>query len=80
MNKPQKSYAAQPCAWCLGTGERGISAGYVISCLVCGGKGHLMIPQPAEQCRQCEGSGKRNIANSCLTCAGTGWSRVFRQG
>jgi predicted nucleic acid-binding Zn ribbon protein len=53
--------------------------GYVISCLVCGGKGNVLIAQPAGQCLQCGGSGRRNVTSPCLTCAGTGWGRVFSQ-
>ncbi|MGB7923917.1 MAG: hypothetical protein WCF57_11790 [Pyrinomonadaceae bacterium] len=72
----QRSYAPQTCAWCAGTGQGAISAGYVASCLVCGGKGHLSMLQPSEQCQQCAGSGKRSITNPCLVCAGTGWARA----
>ncbi|HVF48998.1 MAG TPA: hypothetical protein VNA19_02855 [Pyrinomonadaceae bacterium] len=70
---------AHTCAWCAGTGKHAVSKGYVISCLVCGGKGHVSMSQPAERCHQCEGSGKRSVANPCFNCAGTGWSRVFHQ-
>jgi DnaJ-class molecular chaperone len=69
----------ETCAWCAGTGKRAISSGYVVSCLVCGGKGHVMVNQPAGQCQQCAGSGRRNAASPCLYCAGTGWARVFGQ-
>ena len=80
MSQPQRSFAPQTCAWCSGSGKWSISAGYVISCLVCGGKGHVLVTEPAGQCHQCAGTGKRNIANPCLTCAGTGWARVLGQG
>ena len=80
MIQQQKVYAPGTCAWCAGTGQRPVSAGRVISCLVCGGKGHVSVTQPAEQCHQCGGSGKRNVANSCLTCAGTGWAHVAGHG
>jgi DnaJ-class molecular chaperone len=80
MNRIQRSYAQETCAWCTGTGKWAISAGYVISCLVCGGKGHISVVQPAGKCQQCQGSGRRSIASPCLTCAGTGWARVFSQG
>jgi len=69
-----RSRTSETCAWCAGTWA--ISAGYVISCLVCGGKGRVSVIQPAEPCHQCLGSGKRNVANPCLTCAGTGWANV----
>jgi DnaJ-class molecular chaperone len=79
MNRIEKTYAPETCAWCTGTGMRAVSVGYVISCLVCGGKGQVSVIQPAGRCQQCEGSGHRNIASQCLHCAGTGWVRVFSQ-
>ncbi len=79
MSLPQVSRAPQTCAWCGGTGRWAVSAGYVISCMVCGGKGKILAAQPASRCRQCGGSGRRNVSAPCLTCAGTGWARVFGQ-
>jgi DnaJ-class molecular chaperone len=80
MSQPQRSHGPETCAWCAGTGTRAVSLGHIISCLVCGGKGKVSVAQPAGPCRQCGGSGRRNVTNSCLTCVGTGWSRVFAQG
>ncbi len=77
--QPQRSYASKTCAWCSGTGNRDFSGGHVISCLVCGGKGHISVIEPAEECQQCAGSGKRNATNPCMACAGTGWTRFSRQ-
>lgn len=77
MSFPQRTYTHETCAWCTGEGKWAISVGYVISCLVCGGKGKVSVVQPAAPCRQCAGSGRRNMAHACLTCAGTGWTRVF---
>jgi DnaJ-class molecular chaperone len=71
----QKSYDARTCAWCEGKGDRPMSAGRVVSCMVCGGKGHVSIRNPTEQCPQCNGTGKRNIISACLACGGAGWSR-----
>jgi DnaJ-class molecular chaperone len=79
MSQQQKSQAPERCAWCAGTGKWAISMGHVISCLVCGGKGNILVAQPAGYCQQCEGSGRRGVANPCLTCAGTGWARVLGQ-
>ena len=56
-----------------------MSAGHVISCLVCGGKGTVSVAQPAGPCRQCEGGGRRGVTGSCLACMGTGWACVFAQ-
>ena len=53
--------------------------GYIISCVVCGGKGKVSTDRPLEPCHQCEGSGRRNVTAPCFTCAGTGWARVFNQ-
>jgi DnaJ-class molecular chaperone len=80
MSRPQKIHVPETCAWCKGTGQSAVSVGYVVSCLVCGGKGKVSIAQPAGPCRQCEGSGRRNVVSTCLVCAGTGWARVFAQG
>jgi DnaJ-class molecular chaperone len=70
----KKSYAPERCAWCEGTGRSATSASRVISCLVCGGKGKISVTQPAEQCRKCDGAGRRSATLFCLTCVGTGWS------
>ncbi|HEX8142607.1 MAG TPA: hypothetical protein VF553_08425 [Pyrinomonadaceae bacterium] len=76
----QKNVAPGTCAWCAGSGQRAISAGYVVSCMVCGGKGNVLVAHPAGECQQCGGSGRRNTTGACLTCAGTGWSRVVGKG
>jgi DnaJ-class molecular chaperone len=80
MSGQQVSRAPETCARCAGTGRWAVSAAYVISCLVCGGKGKVMTAQPAAPCRDCAGSGRRGATAMCLTCAGTGWGRVFDQG
>ncbi|HEX8709331.1 MAG TPA: hypothetical protein VF723_13890 [Pyrinomonadaceae bacterium] len=79
MSQLQRSLAEVTCAWCAGTGTGANSIGYTISCMVCGGKGHLSVAQPAQACQQCEGSGKRNAVSPCLACAGTGWARILSQ-
>ncbi|MGC2238900.1 MAG: hypothetical protein WA584_22280 [Pyrinomonadaceae bacterium] len=72
-----KSYAPGKCAWCEGTGTRDVAPGMPASCIVCGGKGHTSVAQPATECRQCEGNGRRvNNTRACLTCAGTGWEHI----
>ncbi|HEV2914624.1 MAG TPA: hypothetical protein VGX92_15195 [Pyrinomonadaceae bacterium] len=77
MSQTQRNTAPETCAWCIGTGKRAISAGYTVSCMVCGGKGNILVAHPAGQCQQCGGTGRRNLTSPCLTCAGTGWRRVF---
>ena len=76
-----RSYSSETCAWCAGTGKRAVSVGYVASCLVCGGKGKVIVAQPSGPCRQCEGRGRRSLTAPCLACAGTGWAAgVFQKG
>ncbi|MBD0372866.1 MAG: transcriptional regulator [Pyrinomonadaceae bacterium] len=79
MSATASNSSPETCAWCAGTGRRAVSLGYVASCLVCGGKGHVTVKQPAGQCQQCGGSGHRNAASPCLYCAGTGWALAFGQ-
>jgi DnaJ-class molecular chaperone len=79
MSQQKRSYAPATCAWCTGTGKRAVSVGYVASCLVCGGKGTVLVVQPSGPCRQCDGGGRRNVTAACLTCAGTGWAHAFGQ-
>jgi DnaJ-class molecular chaperone len=76
MSQPAKSYAPGKCAWCSGTGKSNVAPGMPVSCVVCGGKGHTSIAQPAAQCRECEGSGRRINKRACFTCAGTGWEHI----
>ena len=77
MSRQRQSYAPETCGSCAGTGKWAVSVAYVVSCLVCGGKGEVSVAQPSATCRQCEGSGRRNPTAPCLSCAGTGWERVF---
>ena len=79
MTQPQSKSAPGTCAWCTGSGKWAVSAGYVVSCMVCGGKGSVLVSHPAGQCQQCNGSGRRNATSPCLTCAGTGWGRIVGQ-
>jgi len=78
-NQRESMGSRQKCAWCAGRGQWAVAVGYVISCPVCGGKGQVLVTQPAGTCRQCQGSGRRDATGPCLTCAGTGWARVFGQ-
>jgi DnaJ-class molecular chaperone len=76
MNRLQKTYKLENCAWCKAGGRWNLAPGHVISCVVCGGKGQVSVAQPSGKCRQCAGSGKRNPASPCLQCAGTGWEHI----
>jgi DnaJ-class molecular chaperone len=79
MSGPQRSHTPETCAWCAGTGTRAVSLGYIISCLVCGGKGTVSVAQPSGPCPPCGGRGRRGVTNKCLSCEGTGWARMFAQ-
>lgn len=79
MSRQRQSYAPETCGSCAGTGKWAVSVAYVVSCLVCGGKGKVSMAQPSAPCRQCEGSGRRSPISACVSCAGTGWERVFAQ-
>ncbi len=64
------------CAWCKGTGIDGVGDS---PCDVCGGDGHLTVPEPATPCGRCKGRGK--IYNEileedgkCSGCDGSGWA------
>ena len=48
-------------------------------CLVCGGKAFVLVLQPAQKCRQCEGTG-RLLQVHCQYCKGTGWMFVRNEG
>lgn len=80
LKQATKTYAPAKCAWCSGTGKWNVIAGKPTSCIVCGGKGHVSIAQPAGYCQQCQGSGRRGNVNPCFNCAGTGWEHVSGQG
>ena len=70
----------ETCAWCAGTGESTASGGFIITCLVCGGKGNIRVNLPVETCPDCSGKGRRNATAPCLSCSGTGWSQAYVKG
>lgn len=74
-NKP----APVKCAWCGGTGKWNIAPGNNASCVVCGGKGTVLVSGQPRICWQCRGNGQTDGVNPCLTCAGTGWEMVLGQ-
>ncbi|HEX8568094.1 MAG TPA: hypothetical protein VGB02_10985 [Pyrinomonadaceae bacterium] len=80
MYEQEISRETQKCAWCGGTGNKALSASYVVSCVVCAGKGCFTTLEPAARCHQCLGTGRRNQFDSCPTCIGRGWIIVFGQG
>ena len=74
--KEVKTHAPSKCAWCAGSGTLVQSPGAFVSCIVCGGKGHVSIKLPGDKCRACDGSGKRGSVGKCFTCAGSGWEHI----
>lgn len=71
------SYAPEDCAWCRGAlrtpdGRR---------CPVCGGRGGLLVAQPALSCAGCRGCGREGRVSDgppCNRCGGAGWEGVYR--
>jgi hypothetical protein len=64
------------CAWCGGSGTDGPGGS---PCGVCGGDGHINVPEPPTRCGRCNGTGRvRNDVteevSSCSGCGGSGWS------
>ena len=55
------------CAQCAG---KGIVFGK--QCNVCGGDGHLSVPDPPTKCGQCNGKGIV-YGKACEGCHGSGW-------
>lgn len=94
MDSPADNYWPEPCAACSGTGKYQINleplsakprlsvaqqiADRSPNCVVCGGRAFVLVLQPAQKCRQCEGTG-RSLAMRCLHCKGTGWMFVQKE-
>ncbi len=64
------------CAWCKGTGSDGPGGS---PCDICGGDGHVQVPDPPTPCARCKGAGRMKNelteqVSTCVGCKGTGWS------
>lgn len=64
------------CAYCSGTGTDGPGGS---PCDICGGDGHVQVPDPPTACARCKGTGrmKNEITEQesrCAGCKGTGWA------
>lgn len=79
MIQKERIYAPAKCAWCAGSRESMAAPGRSVSCMVCGGKGHVKIEVPAEACPDCEGTGKGRGIHTCHSCAGTGWQHYLKK-
>jgi len=80
MTQPVISYGPETCAWCSGTGTDRGSRGYHM-CPVCGGKGSVLVAQPAKKCGWCSGTGTDRGSRGyhmCRVCGGTGWAHALR--
>lgn len=67
------------CAWCGGAGKWRIAFGNTAPCVVCDGKGSVVVSGHPKECQHCRGSGRNSRVSPCLTCAGSGWERVVGQ-
>jgi len=67
------------CAWCNGTGKWKIAPGNKASCVVCDGRGAVLVTGRPRECWQCGGNGRMKGVSPCLICAGTGWEMVLGQ-
>jgi hypothetical protein len=72
MNQPQDSYASLSYAGCAEVGSRAVSAGYLVTCEVCGGKGNV-VPR---FCQQFGGNARLSEREPSPICTNTGWLRV----
>ena len=68
--RPRTSLHA--CSYCRGEGRIG-----VLDCPACGGKGDIMVVEPAEICPCCQGWGVL-VCCRCAECEGTGWKNIRR--
>ncbi|HEX8088989.1 MAG TPA: hypothetical protein VF762_09065 [Blastocatellia bacterium] len=71
-------YALKTCGLCKG--DSGMPEG---SCVVCKGRGSLVVREPAMECSRCEGNGLARASNRathyrslCAECNGTGWMTI----
>jgi DnaJ-class molecular chaperone len=42
-------------------------------CNVCGGDGHVVVPDPPTKCAKCKGKGKDLRGDDCTACKGSGY-------
>lgn len=71
----ESGYVLKTCGLCKG--DSGMPEG---SCVVCKGRGSLVVRVPAMECSRCEGNGLARASNKvarysslCAGCNGTGW-------
>ena len=70
MTQSSQEHASANCSYCQGTGQVNSEG-----CRACGGKGNVMVAQPAKVCAHCQGKGKKS-AYRCNFCRGTGWAHA----
>jgi RecJ-like exonuclease len=74
MPEGGESYSPETCTWCYGRGRRSVTE----RCEVCGGKGKLMVLQPARRCTSCNCTGRSgDTVEKCPRCGGSGWEGVL---
>jgi DnaJ-class molecular chaperone len=71
------TYEPETCAWCGGHGGTRESR-----CRVCGGKGAVLVRQPARVCPRCRCTGRapEAHASACAECSGAGWAGARVEG
>lgn len=69
--EPATSLEPETCAWCGGR-----RAAHEDPCPVCGGKGAVLVRQPARVCPRCHCTGRteQSPAAACAECGGSGWA------
>jgi len=94
MDSPADNYWPEPCGNCRGKGKLELSFDHLPEparqfamkhpmephCPVCAGKAFVLVLQPAQKCRRCDGTGRSNVAYRCSFCQGTGWMFVLKEG
>ena len=61
----------------LSLAQLGVGEDYP-ACTACEGRAYVLVLQPAEKCRKCEGTGRR-LHLRCQWCNGSGWMFVQRE-
>ena len=81
-----KNYVLKECARCEGSGIDPIVVHGPQTCHACGGKGSILVAEPAQKCPSCDGTGWRHevlpwtcgttpivVRKTCYICVGRGW-------
>jgi len=92
MESPADDYWPEPCANCQGKGKLDLNYDGLPDgvrefafrhplepvCPVCKGKAFVLVLQPAQKCRYCDGAG-RSVSYRCFYCLGAGWMFALKE-